>query len=73
MGMGRGSTNQQELYRGVIESLQLLVPTQEILNKAENMLSAIHDKITSLNSQMAFLVEARDRLLPKLMRGEFEV
>ena len=73
MGMGRGSTNQQELYRGVIERLQLLIPTQETLNKAENMLSAIHDKITALNSQIGLLVEARGRLLPKLMSREIEV
>lgn len=73
MGMGRGSTNQQELYRGVIEGLLILVPTQEILNKADNILSAIHDKITALNSQIGLLVEARDRLLPKLMSGEIEV
>ena len=63
----------QELYRGVIEGLLILVPTQEILNKADNILSAIHDKITALNSQIGLLVEARDRLLPKLMSGEIEV
>ena len=73
MGMGRGSTNQQELYRGVIENLQILTPTQEILNKAESLFSTIHDKITALNSQIVLLVEARDRLLPKLMSGEVEV
>lgn len=73
MDMGRGSTNQQELYRGVIEGLQILIPSQETLNKAENMLSAIHDKITALNSQIGLLDEARDRLLPKLMSGEIEL
>lgn len=73
MGMGRGSTNQQELYRGVIENLQILTPTQEILNKAESLFSAIHDKTTALNSQIGLLIEARDRLLPKLMSGETEV
>lgn len=73
MGMGRGSTNQQELYRGVIENLQILIPTQEILNKAERLFSTIHDKITALNSQIGLFVEARDRLLPKLMSGEIEV
>lgn len=73
MGMGRGSTNQQELYRGVIEGLQLLISPQETLNKAENTLSEIHDKITTLNPQMGLLVEVRDRLLPKLMSGEIEV
>ena len=73
MGMGRGSTNQQELYRDVIENLQILVPTQEILNKAEKMLSSIHHKVTALNSQILLLIEVRDRLLPKLMSGELEV
>ena len=73
MGMGRGATNQQELYRGVIEDLQILIPTQEILNKAESMLSAIHDKATVLNYQVCLLIEARNRLLPKLMSGELEV
>ena len=73
MSMGRGSTNQQELYRGVIENLRILTPTQEILNKAESLFSTIHDKITALNSQIGLLVEARDRLLPKLMSGEVEV
>ncbi len=73
MGMGRGSTNQQELYRDVIESLQILMPTQEILNKAEKMLSSIHHKVTALNSQILLLIEVRDRLLPKLMSGELEV
>ncbi len=72
MGMGRGSTNQQELYRNVIESLQILVPTQEILNTAEKMLSTMHHKITALNSQMLLLIETRNRLLPKLMSGELE-
>lgn len=73
MGMGRGSTNQQELYRNVIESLQILVPTQEILNKAEKMLSSMYHKVTALNSQILLLIEVRDRLLPKLMSGELEV
>lgn len=73
MGMGRGSTNQQELYRDVIENLQILVPTQEILNKAEKMLFSIHHKVTALNSQILLLIEVRDRLLPKLMSGELEV
>lgn len=73
IGMGRGSTNQQELYRDVIKNLQILVPTQEILNKAEKMLSSIHHKVTALNSQILLLIEVRDRLLPKLMSGELEV
>lgn len=73
MGMGRGSTNQQELYRDVIENLQILVPTQEILNKAEKLLSSMHHKVTALNSQILLLIETRDRSLPKLMNGEIGI
>lgn len=73
MGMGRGSTNQQELYKGVIETLKLLVPPDKILVPFENIVSNIHSKITALVEQIAKLKNARDRLLPKLMSGEIEV
>ena len=73
MGMGRGSTNQQELYRDVIERLVVLCPSQDILLKAERVLNAIHCKIKAVYLQNNLLVEARDRLLPKLMSGEIEV
>ena len=73
MGMGRGSTNQQELYRGVIENLLILVPCKNILDQAEKMFSAIHNKISVLNKQVVYFNETRDRLLPKLMSGALEV
>ena len=73
MGMGRGSTNQQELYRNVIESLDILIPTDEVLSKAEELLASIHEKITTLKDENVRLTEARDRLLPKLMSGEITV
>lgn len=73
MGMGRGSTNQQELYRDVIERLVVLCPSQDILLKAERVLNAIHCRIKAVYLQNNLLVESRDRLLPKLMSGEIEV
>ena len=73
MGMGRGSTNQQELYRDVIERLVVLCPSQDILLKADRVLNAIHCKIKAVYLQNNLLVESRDRLLPKLMSGELEV
>lgn len=73
MGMGRGSTNQQELYRDVIERLVVLCPSQDILLKAERVLNAIHCKIKAVYLQNNLLVKSRDRLLPKLMSGEIEV
>ena len=73
MGMGRGSTNQQELYRDVIERLVVLCPSQDILLKADRVLNAIHCKIKAVYLQNNLLVESRDRLLPKLISGELEV
>ena len=73
MGMGRGSTNQQELYRDVIERLVVLCPSQDILLKADRGLNAIHCKIKAVYLQNNLLVESRDRLLPKLISGELEV
>ena len=73
MGMGRGSTNQQELNRDVIERLVVLCPSQDILLKADRVLNAIHCKIKAVYLQNNLLVESRDRLLPKLMSGELEV
>lgn len=51
MGMGRGSTNQQELYRDVIERLVVLCPSQDILLKADRVLNAIHCKIKAVYLQ----------------------
>ena len=73
MSMGRGSTNQQELYRGVIEALEIIIPTEDIITSFETLASAIHNKITVLVEQIDRLTFARDRLLPKLMNGELEV
>lgn len=49
---------------------ELLVPNNEILLKP---LEYIMLKISNIQNQFALLIQARDRLLPKLMSGEIEV
>lgn len=73
MGMGRGSTNQQELYRNVIEEMAVLWPSSEIAARFEELAHLIHRKITVLDRMVANAIEARDRLLPLLMSGEIEL
>lgn len=73
MGMGKGSTNQLELGRDTIKDLVILIPTKEIRKGFEMLTQPVHDKIGVVNSQIDYLVQARDRLLPKLMSGEVEV
>jgi type I restriction enzyme S subunit len=51
-------------------SHELLVPDDESLLKP---LEDIMRKMSNIQSQFALLIQARDRLLPKLMSGEIEV
>lgn len=52
---------------------QFTVPDPELVEKFDIMASNIDAKIAALDSQIDLLVQARDRLLPKLMSGEIEV
>lgn len=73
MGMGKGSTNQLELSRSVIQDLDILVPTIEIRNNFEKLTQLIHDQIKTISAEIERLQDNRDRLLPKLMSGEVEL
>ena len=72
MQSGKGSTNQQELYKDVIGQLKMLLPGAGLLQSFENLAADFHHEITLLNTSLKLLAEARDRLLPKLMSGEIE-
>ena len=72
-GMGKGSTNQLELSRSTIQELPILTPDCIMSEMFEQQAQRIHDKIAVLSKQIAFLREARDILLPKLMSGEIEM
>ena len=53
--------------------VKILYPCEDILHQFEAFIEPIIDKIISLNKQIVILIEARDRLLPKLMSGEIEL
>ena len=73
MSLGKGSTNQQELYKSDLAACLLLLPEEYIMNAFERQAQELHDTIAVKTKQISFLREARDRLLPKLMSGEIEV
>lgn len=73
MSMGRGSTNQQELYRAVIEELKLSLPEKEMMFAFEKMADNNHKKVNSLLEMKKHAEEAYSRVLPKLMNGEIEI
>lgn len=61
------------LTRGMIDSIDVLVPNDEVLCEYNRIQENIQQKLENTQSQLRLLTEARDRLLPKLMSGEITV
>lgn len=61
------------LTKGMIDSIDVLVPNDEVLCGFDCFQENIQQKIENTKSQLSLLTEARDRLLPKLMSGEIDV
>lgn len=53
-----------------IGEMKILLPNNELLQEFESIAIKSIARIISLQSQLRLLIEARDRLLPKLMSGE---
>lgn len=64
---------QPHVYPKDINALKLVIPTEEILASFCKLVSPYFEKIRALQRQMKLSSEARDRLLPKLMRREITV
>ena len=64
---------QPHVYAKDINLMDIYIPTEIMLKSFEERVSKYFDTISSLQSQIRHLTEARDRLLPKLMSGEIEV
>ena len=64
---------QPHVYAKDINLLEICIPTEGVLKSFEEKASKYFDTISSLQSQIRLLTEARDRLLPKLMSGELKV
>ena len=56
-----------------LKRIKVLVPTMDILNKANNLLTEIMEKVNNLLKQNTLLARQRDLLLPRLMSGKLEV
>ncbi|MBR5758008.1 MAG: hypothetical protein IKX88_05385, partial [Thermoguttaceae bacterium] len=56
-----------------IMKLRMLVPALEVMQVYDHFFSSINSRIELLEDQISLAIQARDRLLPKLMSGEIEV
>lgn len=64
---------QPHVYAKDVNALELFIPTTEILRQFTKMVSPLFLKIKTLDEQIKFSTQSRDRLLPKLMNGEVSV
>lgn len=62
------SISKDELYNQVF-----VIPSDEMVMRYDTIANKIDKDIQYIDSQIYFLTEGRDRLLPKLMSGEIEV
>ena len=73
LAAGSSGSTIKFLTKGMIDGINLNIPNDEILRSFNKKVEPIQSSRESLQSQLRFLTEARDRLLPKLMSGEIEI
>ena len=71
-GIARGA-GQQNISGEVVKQTVVLCPPKQIMDKYTQLVAPLFEKRRILQKQNIALLEARDRLLPKLMSGELEV
>jgi type I restriction enzyme S subunit len=64
---------QQNINKGIIESLRVISPTSEVALEFEDALSATFDRRVSSLLEAQKLADVRDTLLPKLISGELRI
>ena len=71
LATGASGSTIKFLTKGMIESLDLLEPTNATLCAFNKIIESIQKE--NLSTQVRYLTEARDRLLLKLMSREIEI
>ena len=69
----RTGAAQPQLTNQSIHTVDVVLPSKDIIISFCNVLSHNNGMVIGLKNQIRLLTEARDRLLPKLMSGEIEV
>lgn len=66
-------TNVLHLKPEAMMKMKMLIPKNDIISAFEEVFEPIRKQLEILQNQCELAIEARDRLLPKLMNGEIEV
>lgn len=67
-----GST-MKHIQRGKLKEVYVNLPDENIMSIYSNFAETIRNQILCIQKKNDYLIEARDRLLPRLMNGEIEV
>lgn len=70
---GANGATMTNLSKGKFEKLKVYYPTPEIISKFHQMVEPMFSELKSLLTVNENLIEQRDLLLPRLMRGKLEV
>jgi len=71
--MASGAASQANISPTQVESLDLLIPSSNILNVFHRIVATSLEQINNLEAKNANLRRTRDLLLPKLISGEIDV
>ncbi len=71
--LGSTSSISKAINSKIVKSMPFVLPTPELLSEFSRIASPIFDQIMVKQNTCLQLIQARDRLLPKLMSGEIEV
>ena len=64
---------QQHINKDIVNAYPFLLPSKDVLDRFKKLVAPMFRQIKNNLIQIESLIEARDRLLPKLMSGEIEV
>ena len=73
LATGASGSTIKFLTKGMIDSLEMLVPIETIVARFNQYIESIQSEKERIHSQIRLLIESRDRLLPKLMSGEIAI
>lgn len=71
--LGEGSTGQTELSRSRLATLQLVVPSNNVMKAFDDRCVPLRHRIGANEKESRTLAELRDTLLPKLLSGELRI
>ena len=71
LASGASGSTIKFLTKGMIDSLEVFVPSNDIVTRFNQYEESVQSEKERIQSQIRLLTEARDRLLPKVMDREF--